>query len=85
MNSDNLTEISSQIKQLRKQKGWSQQQLANLTGLDRTTIGMLERNDYADIGIRKVQRVLQLLGKSLALVDTGLPTLDDLKGKQEHG
>jgi len=85
MNSDNLTEISLQIKQLRKQKGWSQQQLAHLAGLDRTTIGMLERNDYADIGIRKVQRVLQLLGKSLALVDTGLPTLDDLKGKQEHG
>jgi len=85
MHSDNLTEIGLQIKQLRKQKSWSQQQLANFTGLDRTTIGMLERNDYSDLGIRKVQRVLQVLGKSLALVDTGLPTLDDLKGKQDHG
>ena len=78
-NSDSLSSISLQIKQLRKKNGWSQQMLAHLSGLDRTTIGALERNNYSDIGIRKVQRVLQLLGKSLALTDLGLPTLDDLK------
>lgn len=76
---DELNQISLQIKQLRKQKGWSQQVLAQLSGLDRTTIGALERNNYSDIGIRKVQRVLQLLGKSLTLTDLGLPTLDDLQ------
>ena len=78
----NLTHISQQVRTLRKQKGWSQQKLADLSGLDRTTIGALERNDYSDIGIRKVQRVLELLGKSLTLTNTGLPTLDELQSNK---
>ena len=82
MQSSPLILISEQVRDLRKQKGWSQQQLAQLSGLDRTTIGALERNDYSDIGIRKVQRVLELLGKSLTLSDAGLPTLDQLQQNQ---
>jgi len=64
---------------LRKQKGWSQQKLAELSGLDRTTIGALERNSYSDIGIRKIERILGLLGKRLTIVDKGLPILDQLQ------
>lgn len=79
---NNLALISQQVRTLRKQKGWSQQKLADLSGLDRTTIGALERNDYSDIGIRKVQRVLELLGKSLTLTNTGLPTLDQLQANK---
>lgn len=77
-----LEHMGLQIKTLRKQKGWSQSQLAEMAGLDRTTLGMLERNDYTDIGIRKVQRVLELLGKKLTLVNAGLPTLDELVAAQ---
>lgn len=81
MNSS-LEELGLHIKTLRKQKGWSQLQLAEMAGLDRTTLGMLERNDYSDIGIRKVQRVLELLGKKLRLANAGLPTLDELVAAQ---
>jgi len=77
--SDPLKNISQQIKMLRKQKRWSQQKLAEITNLDRTTIGSLERNDYSDIGIRKVLRVLQVFGKTLTTSDVGLPTLDQLQ------
>lgn len=77
--SDPLKNISQQIKMLRKQKRWSQQKLAEVTNLDRTTIGSLERNDYSDIGIRKVLRVLQVFGKTLTTSDVGLPTLDQLQ------
>ena len=77
-----LEQLGLHIKTLRKQRGWSQLQLAEMAGLDRTTLGMLERNDYTDIGIRKVQRVLELLGKKLALVNSGLPTLEDLLAAQ---
>lgn len=77
-----LEELGLQIKALRKQKGWSQLQLAEMAGLDRTTIGLLERNDYSDIGIRKVQRVVELLGKKLTLGNAGLPTLDELVAAQ---
>ena len=77
--SDPLKNISQQIKMLRKQNSWSQQKLAELTNLDRTTIGFLERNDYSDIGIRKALRVLQVFGKTLITADVGLPTLDQLQ------
>ena len=79
-----LERMGEQIQTLRKQKGWSQQRLAELSGLDRTTIGALERNDYSDIGIRKVQRVLGLLGKSLMMTDIGLPTLDQLQSQKDR-
>lgn len=77
-----LEELGQQIKTLRKQRGWSQLQLADMAGLDRTTIGLLERNDYSDVGIRKVQRVVELLGKKLTLGNAGLPTLDELVAAQ---
>lgn len=77
-----LEQLGSQIKNLRKQRGWSQSQLADMASLDRTTLGMLERNDYNDIGIRKIERVLALLGKKLTLANTGLPTLDELVAAQ---
>jgi transcriptional regulator with XRE-family HTH domain len=79
MDSQSLNQISLQIKQARKEKGWTQQQLADYSGLDRTTIGSLERNDYNDMGIRKVQRILELLGKTLSVSYQGLPTLDQLQ------
>jgi transcriptional regulator with XRE-family HTH domain len=75
---NDLLLISTLIKELRKKNGWTQKKLADMAGLDRTTIGTLERNDYSDIGIRKVQRILELLGKKLTVADTGLPTLDQL-------
>ena len=74
-----LEEISELIRTQRKKKKWSQQQLAQLAGLDRTTVGALERDDYSDIGIRKVQRVLEVLGLTLSVKPYGLPSLDELK------
>lgn len=73
-----LNEISQTIRTARKAQGLSQQQLADMTHLDRTTIGALERNDYQDLGIRKVERVLSALGKTLNCENVGMPTLDDL-------
>lgn len=73
-----LNDISQTIRTARKARGMTQQQLAELTQLDRTTIGALERNDYNDLGIRKVERVLMVLGKTLSCEDVGMPTLDDL-------
>ena len=79
-----LHEISETIRKARKERGMSQQQLADLVHLDRTTIGALERNDYQDLGIRKVERVLTVLGKTLNCKDVGMPTLDDLVKANER-
>ncbi len=75
-----LESLSQTIRQARRTQGLTQQQLAGLCGLDRTTIGALERNDYSDLGIRKVEMVLNVLGKELYCRDTSLPTLDELRG-----
>jgi transcriptional regulator with XRE-family HTH domain len=74
-----LKNISQTIYEQRKQRGWSQKHLADLCKLDRTTIGALERDDYQDLGIRKVERVLSVLGLTLSCESVGLPTIDDLK------
>lgn len=76
--------IGRQIKTLRKEKGWSQQYLAELAGLDRTTIGAMERCDYTDLGIRKVAFVLRLLRQQLTFKQYLLPTLDDLVAWQKE-
>jgi len=73
-----LATISQTIREQRKQRGWSQQKLADLSQLDRTTIGALERNHYQDLGIRKVERVLSIFGMTLNCESVGLPTLDEL-------
>lgn len=74
-----LTDLGQTIRSTRKAKGWTQQQLADLCNLDRTTIGALERNAYNELGIRKVELVLNVLGKTLTTRDFGLPTLDELR------
>ena len=77
-----LSPISKTIREQRKQRGWSQQKLADLTHLDRTTIGALERNSYQDLGIRKVERVLALFGMTLCCTSVSLPTLDELVARK---
>jgi len=80
-----LKNISKTIQEQRKQRGWSQKKLAEMSDLDRTTIGALERDDYQDLGIRKVERVLSILGMTLSCESIGLPTLDDLKSNESLG
>jgi len=42
-----MSEIGKKIKQLRKERGWTQEQLANQSGLHRVSIAQIE------LGIRK--------------------------------
>lgn len=70
--------LGEQIKNARKKQKWTQAQLAEKAGIDRTTMGSIERGSYRDIGIRKVAKVAELLGMELVLVTEQLPTLDEL-------
>ena len=73
-----MDQLGQQIKQARKARKWTQADLAKMAGIDRTTMGSIERGSYRDIGIRKVARVAELVGLQLMLVEENLPTLDDL-------
>lgn len=78
-----MQNLGQQIKAARKARKWTQADLAKMAGIDRTTMGSIERGSYRDIGIRKVARVAELVGLQLMLVEESLPTLDDLNADKQ--
>ncbi|MNJ37530.1 HTH-type transcriptional regulator SinR [compost metagenome] len=78
--------IGKTIKKLRKEKGLSQAELASQLGMSRSTISSIENNTIPEIGIRKVEAILTLLGHTLVAAPLRRrPTLDDLKETNLHG
>lgn len=77
--------IGRTIKNLRKQKGLSQSELASQLGMSRSTISGIENNTVPEIGIRKVEAILNVLGYTLtAVAQRRRPTLDQLKEANFH-
>ena len=57
-----LLELGKTIKTLRKQKGLSQEVLAEQSGISRATLSKLENGYIANISIVTVNQILSLLG-----------------------
>jgi transcriptional regulator with XRE-family HTH domain len=60
-----LKQLGSRIRGLRKNKGWSQEELSFECSLDRTYIGSVER-DERNIAIINLRKIADALGISLA-------------------
>nr|WP_264754807.1 helix-turn-helix transcriptional regulator [Marinobacter sp. LV10R510-11A] len=61
----------------------SQQKMAEHLGISRATINALENGRSGDIGIKKVMKVLDYLGKELAIRDKSpFPTFEELRDEQ---
>ncbi len=72
--------IGKEIRQARKNRKLSQEQLAKALGMSRTTIGQIENGAVQDIGVRKVIRLLEFLGLELRVRPSGAPpTLEELR------
>jgi transcriptional regulator with XRE-family HTH domain len=55
-----------------------------MVGISRKTLGQIETGTVTDIGIRKVERVLEVLGLELSVRPAGAPpTLEELQ--KENG
>ncbi|VAW76385.1 hypothetical protein MNBD_GAMMA15-1698 [hydrothermal vent metagenome] len=69
--------LSLNLRLLRLLKGWSQEQLAECSGLHRTYIGAVERQEI-NIGVDNLQRLAKALGTPLTtLLNPGCLDLPD--------
>ena len=79
-----LLEIGTTIAALRKERKMSQTELARRTGLSRAFISNLERGIGADVGIKRVMRILDVFKMEITLrKHPGPPTLDDFAQEME--
>ncbi len=57
-----LSELGKTIKNLRKQKGLSQENLAQQSGISRATLSKIENGYIANISIVSINQILSILG-----------------------
>lgn len=75
-----LFDIGKEIRVERKKRKLSQADLAKLLRMSRTTISQVESGTVQDIGVRKLIRILEVLGLELRVRRAGAPpTLDELR------
>ncbi|MGC8677305.1 MAG: helix-turn-helix domain-containing protein [Hydrogenobaculum sp.] len=56
------------IKKKRKEKGWTQEEFANITGLSRQTLSKIESGVVARITIIHMETILRHLGYDICIV-----------------
>src|SRR6202023_967545 len=72
-----VEEIGHEIRRSRLSRGLTQAQLAEAAHITRTTLNQLENGVVKDLGIRKVQALLDQLGLALLIDRTPQPKLPD--------
>jgi transcriptional regulator with XRE-family HTH domain len=60
-----LSDIGNRVKELRKEKGIKQEELAKAAGISRNTLSKLENGYIANISIVTFDKVLNVLGYQL--------------------
>ncbi|VVO12002.1 hypothetical protein PS718_03505 [Pseudomonas fluorescens] len=81
-----MEELGELIRTLRKAHKLSQQALAQRYGMSRSTISGIENNTVSEIGLRKVEAILNGFGYELKAVplQAERPTLDSLQRVNFH-
>lgn len=75
-----MYDLGTKMRIARKERKLTQAQLAEMVGISRKTLGQIETGTVVDIGIRKVERVLEILGMELTVRPLGAPpTLEELQ------
>lgn len=78
-----LTELGKEIQHLRKEKKWSQDDLEQYSGITKRTISKMENGFIDEVGIKKVETILDLLGIEFSLRPKGRPrTLEELQDER---
>ena len=87
MHGGKMENLGKLIRTLRKERKLSQQAVAQQYGMSRATISGIENNTLSEIGLRKVEAILNGFGYELTAVprQSRRPTLDTLKKVDFHG
>jgi len=82
---DNLQALGHAVAQLRRDRGFTQKQLGDLSGLAQSTIARFETGGVAEFGSRKLLRLLEILGYELAFKPKKASfTLDDALAERQR-
>lgn len=78
-----LDELGIEIKTLRKEKKYSQNDIEKFSGITKRTISKMENGFIDEVGIKKVETILDLLGYELSIRPKNRPkTLEELQDEQ---
>jgi len=70
MKDPRLVAFGERVRQIRKEKGLSQEALADLAGIDRSYMGHIERGDQ-NVTLTKIHQIADALGVSLTMLISG--------------
>lgn len=86
-----ITDLGALIRAARKERNWTQEQLAQQAGVSRYTIMQLESGRISDLGIRKVMSIMGYLALEMHFqkAQSRRPTLQEMyalndRERQEH-
>lgn len=78
-----LEQLGLEIKTLRKEKKYSQDDIENFSGITKRTISKIENGFVDEVGIKKVESILELLGYEFSIRLKNRPkTLEELQDEQ---
>ena len=78
-----LINLGLEIKKLRKEKNWSQDDLEQYSNITKRTISKIENGFIDEVGIKKVEFILDLLGYEFSIRLKGQPkTLEELRDER---
>jgi len=78
-----LVQLGEEIKKLRKEKRWSQDDLEKYSNITKRTISKIENGFIDEVGIKKVEFILDLLGYEFSIRLKGQPkTLEELRDER---
>lgn len=76
----NMNEIGTAIREARRQRKLSQEQLGRLLGMSRATISGIETGKVAEVGVRKLMALCAALGLEVSVgARRAYPTLQVLR------
>lgn len=80
-----LLDLGIEIKRVRKEKNWTQDDLEKYSGITKRTISKIENGFIDEVGIKKVDTILDLLGFEFATRLKGRPkTFEEILQEREN-